>query len=393
METRAIEMKWFAVLNENDIVEEVMQMPAGISGDAYIVIPEEDRSLIGKRYNRQTGEFETAVYYYAVLDERGIVTEILVSPNKQTCQGFVEIDAQDLSLVGKWYDEKNQQFIEPPISVLAAHSTNEISYKKEEKWLSDKLDEMDAAIAAAEGKAGQDGKSAYEIAVDSGYNGSEAEWLDSLKGKDGVQGPIGPQGPKGEIGAAGVQGLQGPKGDKGDAGVPGCKGDAGPMGPVGPRGPKGETGAMGPVGPKGERGEAGVAGPQGLKGEKGDIGPAGPVGPAGVDGSAFCVEQGSNYRKYADGTAIVWGSSLIDIAQNGYKIVNLPISLKNIYGFSCPPAATKRQLESGVTNVPPGLAVLNVTDYNSGSNITRIAIGAAYGSIYGTNWTVWGTWR
>lgn len=351
METRAIEMKWFAVLNENDIVEEVMQMPAGISGDAYIVIPEEDRSLIGKRYNRQTGEFETAVYYYAVLDERGIVTEILVSPNKQTCQGFVEIDAQDLSLVGKWYDEKNQQFIEPPISVLAAHSTNEISYKKEEKWLSDKLDEMDAAIAAAEGKAGQDGKSAYEIAVDSGYNGSEAEWLDSLKGKDGVQGPIGPQGPKGE------------------------------------------TGAVGPVGPKGERGEVGVAGPQGLKGEKGDIGPAGPVGPAGVDGSAFCVEQGSNYRKYADGTAIVWGSSLIDIAQNGYKIVNLPISLKNIYGFSCPPAATKRQLESGVTNVPPGLAVLNVTDYNSGSNITRIAIGAAYGSIYGTNWAVWGTWR
>lgn len=30
------------------------------------------------------------------------------------------------------------------------------------------------------------GKSAYELAVDHGFKGSEAEWLDSLKGQDGV---------------------------------------------------------------------------------------------------------------------------------------------------------------------------------------------------------------
>jgi len=30
------------------------------------------------------------------------------------------------------------------------------------------------------------GKSAYEIAVDNGYSGTEAEWLESLKGKDGI---------------------------------------------------------------------------------------------------------------------------------------------------------------------------------------------------------------
>lgn len=33
---------------------------------------------------------------------------------------------------------------------------------------------------------GLDGKSAYEIAVEHGYVGSEAEWLESLKGKDGI---------------------------------------------------------------------------------------------------------------------------------------------------------------------------------------------------------------
>lgn len=35
------------------------------------------------------------------------------------------------------------------------------------------------------GDPGADGKSAYDIAVDNGFKGNEAEWLESLKGKDG----------------------------------------------------------------------------------------------------------------------------------------------------------------------------------------------------------------
>lgn len=35
------------------------------------------------------------------------------------------------------------------------------------------------------GGAGADGKSAYEIAVDNGFEGTEQEWLESLKGEDG----------------------------------------------------------------------------------------------------------------------------------------------------------------------------------------------------------------
>ena len=36
------------------------------------------------------------------------------------------------------------------------------------------------------GADGADGKSAYQVAVEHGYVGTEAEWLESLKGKDGV---------------------------------------------------------------------------------------------------------------------------------------------------------------------------------------------------------------
>lgn len=41
-------------------------------------------------------------------------------------------------------------------------------------------------VNGADGAKGDDGKSAYDIAVDNGFEGAEAEWLESLKGKDGV---------------------------------------------------------------------------------------------------------------------------------------------------------------------------------------------------------------
>ena len=47
------------------------------------------------------------------------------------------------------------------------------------------------------GVAGEDGKSAYEIAVERGFEGTEAEWLESLKGEQGPQGPPGEPGQDG----------------------------------------------------------------------------------------------------------------------------------------------------------------------------------------------------
>ncbi|WP_440464324.1 phage upper tail fiber protein [Psychrobacter sp. ASPA161_6] len=42
--------------------------------------------------------------------------------------------------------------------------------------------------ASVIGNEGQDGKSAYEIAVINGFAGTQNEWLLSLKGADGVDG-------------------------------------------------------------------------------------------------------------------------------------------------------------------------------------------------------------
>lgn len=44
---------------------------------------------------------------------------------------------------------------------------------------------------------GGQGLSAYEVAVIQGYQGTEDEWLESLRGDDGAEGPQGPEGPMG----------------------------------------------------------------------------------------------------------------------------------------------------------------------------------------------------
>ena len=43
-----------------------------------------------------------------------------------------------------------------------------------------------AGAGAVKGKDGDDGKSAYEVAVDNGFVGTEAEWLASLKGENEI---------------------------------------------------------------------------------------------------------------------------------------------------------------------------------------------------------------
>lgn len=68
---------------------------------------------------------------------------------------------------------------------------------------------------------GKDGKSAYEIAVEHGFVGTEAEWLESLKGVDGKDGVNGKNGCDGRNG---VDGLPGKDGKSGADGLPGRDG-------------------------------------------------------------------------------------------------------------------------------------------------------------------------
>ena len=179
-------------------------------------------------------------------------------------------------------------------------------------------------------KIGGNGLSAYEIALEHGFEGSEEEWLESLKGKDGytpVKGVVyfdgkdGAPGANGKDGADGKDGRDGVDGAKGADGKDGAsishywngtalvissasgtspgvdlkgdKGDTGPQGAKGDKGDKGDTGAQGAGGPQGPKGDTG---PQGPKGDKGD------TGAPGADG-----KDGANGKDGADGKTPVKG--------------------------------------------------------------------------------------
>lgn len=104
------------------------------------------------------------------------------------------------------------------------------------------------------GGAGSNGKSAYEIWLELGNEGTEEEFIASLKGP---KGDAGPKGASGEPGAPGAKGDKGEPGSDGQDGLPGAKGD------------KGEPGADGATGAKGDKGDKGEPGTPGAKGADG----------------------------------------------------------------------------------------------------------------------------
>lgn len=71
---------------------------------------------------------------------------------------------------------------------------------------------------------GQDGASAYEVAVTNGFEGDEQAWLDSLVGPKGDAGAPGAKGAKGDAGAPGAPGSPGAPG------APGADGEGVPLG-------------------------------------------------------------------------------------------------------------------------------------------------------------------
>ena len=65
------------------------------------------------------------------------------------------------------------------------------------------------------GTNGKDGRSAYEIAIENGFVGTAAEWLESLKGRDGLPGKDGADGLPGKDGTNGKDGKDGRNGKDG----------------------------------------------------------------------------------------------------------------------------------------------------------------------------------
>ena len=122
----------------------------------------------------------------------------------------------------------------------------------------------------ANGEKGTDGKSAYQIAVEQGYQGSESDWLSSLKGDKGEKGNTGAKGNPGQDGADGKSAyaiaVEHGYEDSEEKWLLSLKGEKGDTGERGEKGNTGDRGLQGVPGEKGEKGDAGVAGKDGTDG-------------------------------------------------------------------------------------------------------------------------------
>lgn len=157
-------------------------------------------------------------------------------------------------------------------------------------------------ISDLSGAQGIQGLSAYQVAVQHGFEGTEAEWLISLKGEKGETGPKGDKGDTGEKGATGERGPQGLQGERG------LQGD---------RGEKGEQGIQGPVGPKGEQGEQGIQGIQGPQGEPGPQGPKGDTG-SGLNIKGELDSESQLPQEGVSGDAwLISGNLYVYVGENG----------------------------------------------------------------------------
>lgn len=162
-------------------------------------------------------------------------------------------------------------------------------------------------ISDLSGAQGIQGLSAYQVAVQHGFEGTEDEWLISLKGEKGETGPKGDKGDTGEKGATGERGPQGLQGERGLQGV---------------QGEKGEPGIQGPVGPKGEQGEQGIQGIQGPQGEPGPQGPKGDTG-SGLNIKGELDSESQLPQEGVSGDAwLIAGNLYVYVGENGNVVSN-----------------------------------------------------------------------
>ena len=193
-------------------------------------------------------------------------------------------------------------------------------------------------ISDLSGTQGIQGLSAYQIALKHGFEGSEDEWVASLKGEKGNTGPKGDKGDTGE------------KGDTGDRGPQGLQGERGLQGD---RGEKGEQGIQGPTGPKGEKGEQGEQGPQGLRGETGPQGPKGDTGSGlNIKGELDSESQLPQEGVSGDGW-LIDGNLYVYVGENGNVTSNPKWSnVGSIQGPAGPTGPKGEQGEPGPKGEP-----------------------------------------
>lgn len=320
-------MFYYAYINESGIVEMVLSLPSEITNPSYILIDTNDQTLVGKWYNSETGDFEEiTAWYYAQINEKDIVITVFETPSQIEQDNLIRILSLDEGLIGKWYNRELGVFVDAPIRILADLSSSKINYKNQDIWLDTVVDSK-ANASDVYTKTEADTKFALkgEVSSVTGSNGKSAYELAVENGYVGTlaQWLLSLQGEKGEKGEQGIQGLQGIQGVQGEQGIQGPKGDNGLNGKscyeIAVSHGFAGTEADFVTAMKGDKGDKGDVGPQGPKGDTGEQGPrgyTGSTGPQGPAGQDFSGALASDILRLNGTQALFKTSTMMTLATN-----------------------------------------------------------------------------
>ena len=169
----------------------------GIVGDAYELLSESEPSsyinaIAGQINATQLqiiipGDYTVNVSSFKMINMRTGDTRTLVLAGA--------LALQDASYMGDYVAQDNKDKQITVLNDLNSGKTNVIYASVDYN-----SDDVYNWVRIGDSTNGVDGKSAYEIAVENGFVGTEEEWLESLKGDTGSQGPQGETGPAGANG-------------------------------------------------------------------------------------------------------------------------------------------------------------------------------------------------
>lgn len=245
---------------------------------------------------------------------------------------------------------------------------------------------LTAAMALPLAACGEAGKSAYDIAVEHGFVGTEEEWLESLRG---------PQGEKGEQGEQGPQGEKGEQGEQGEAGTPGTT----PSITINEdgywviNGEVTDVKAEGQDGEDGKDGQDGASGPQGPSGTPGADGDRGSLwfNGAGTPTSAVAgdLQKGDMYLDTGNGSIWFYNGTDWDpvYSTSGGTVgevtdtASLSAALSGAGKNSVITLGTPENAESATYTLPPAATTVTIpenTTLNGSGNSTVLNLSSGY---------------
>lgn len=168
--------------------------------------------------NKKSETNKRAVAYDLEVDENGRLTPQslkVVNYMRSVCayaeptthnEGDIEVETDDGKIV---FEQKDRRDYSNYQYYVASNNSNRTVYTEDPQDGKDGKSAYEIAVEHGfsgteeewlESLKGQDGKSAYEIAKEHGFQGSEEEWLESLKGTPGLPGINGQDGKDGKDG-------------------------------------------------------------------------------------------------------------------------------------------------------------------------------------------------